>query len=125
MTCSGISISPGVYRAMPPVHKTKRKRMRHFLREWREHRKLTQERAAERIGISRENLSRIERGLVPYNQDMLESSAIAYMCEPADLVMRNPLMPDPVQSLQDALKAAEPQKRTQIQQVIEALLKAS
>lgn len=79
---------------MPPVPKPKRERRRHFLKEWRVYRGYKQELAAEMAGMTRENLSKIERGLVPYTQDTLETLAEAYMCEPQDLIMRDPTRPD-------------------------------
>jgi len=59
--------------------------------EWRKFRHLTQERAAERIGIEQATLSRIERGVHPYNQDFLEVAASVYGCEPADLIAVAPI----------------------------------
>jgi transcriptional regulator with XRE-family HTH domain len=75
---------------MPPVKKPPRQRRRHFIREWRETRGLTQEQVADRIGISATNLGRIENGKVPYNQDFLEEAAVALSCEPWDLLNRDP-----------------------------------
>src|SRR5271166_3357427 len=68
--------------------KTRRKT---FIREWRSFRHLTQEQLAERVNMSPGNLSLIERGLQNYTQDTLESLAEALQCDPADLLMRNPL----------------------------------
>jgi transcriptional regulator with XRE-family HTH domain len=92
---------------MAPVPKPKRLRERHFIREWREHANLTQERAADRIGMSRENYSKIENGKVPYNQDFLEEAAKAFSCSPADLIMRDPTSPDAIWSIWENLKPAE------------------
>lgn len=100
-----------------------RPRRRTFLREWREHRLLTQEQAAERIGITQATLSRIERGLIPYDQDFLEKASFSYQCDPQDLLMRNPLNPDAVWSITDNLKRASPAEQAQAAAVIDALLK--
>jgi transcriptional regulator with XRE-family HTH domain len=111
---------------MPQRPKTvpkSRRRRRTYLREWREHRGLTQVAAAERLGIDQSTLSRIERGETPYDQDFLEKAAFAYLCEPADLIMRNPLDGDAVWSVTDHLKTASPAEREQVRAVIEALLK--
>lgn len=105
----------------PPAKKPQRRRT--FLREWREHRNLTQEAAADRIGVDQTTLSRIERGVLPYSQDFLEAAAFAYMCEPADLLMRNPLDADAVWSITDNLRAASPEVRATIETVIGALVK--
>ena len=101
----------------------KRQRRRTFLKEWRKYRNLTQEKAAERLGIEQATLSRIERGVIPYGQDFLENAAFAYMCEPADLLMRNPLDEDAVWSVADHLRTASPAQREQVRAVIDALLK--
>lgn len=64
------------------ARKTPQQRL--YLKEWREFRQLTQEQLADRIGISRVMVSKIERGLNPYHQAFLEAAAAALMCEPAD-----------------------------------------
>lgn len=75
---------------MPPVKRPPRQRRRHFIKEWREYRDLTQEQVADRIGISPTTFGRIENSKVPYNQDFLEEAAYALMCEPWDLLNRDP-----------------------------------
>jgi len=65
-------------------------RPRHFIRQWRNYRRLTLEQLAERVGVTHGALSQLERGLVNYTQPMLESLAFALQCEPADLIMRDP-----------------------------------
>lgn len=107
---------------MPPIPKQRQKRRKTFLKEWREHRQLTQAQAAERLQIDQSTLSRIERGDIPYNQDFLESAAFAYRCEPADLIMRNPLDKDAVWSITDNLRTASPDVQAQIRAVVEALV---
>jgi transcriptional regulator with XRE-family HTH domain len=76
---------------MPPVPKPKRARKKHFFREWREKNQMTQEQAIGRLGWSQSKLSRLESGKIPYNQDDLEAAAIAYGCDPSDLITVNPL----------------------------------
>lgn len=75
---------------MAPVKKPPHKRAKHFLKQWREFRHISQEEAADRVGMSRSNLSKIESGEVPYNQDLIERLAEAYGCELADLLTRDP-----------------------------------
>lgn len=75
---------------MPPIKKPTRNRRRHFIKEWRDYRGLTQEQAADRIGVSGTTWGRIEANKVPYNQDFLEEAAIALQCEPWDLLNRDP-----------------------------------
>jgi transcriptional regulator with XRE-family HTH domain len=89
-----------------------------FLREWRKHRGLSLPEAAERAGTSHPNLSKVERGLVPYNQDILEALALVYGCDPADLLIRDPSAPPNLYSL---LARADEQQRRQIFRVAEAI----
>jgi len=77
---------------MPPVPKPKRERTKHFFAEWRDFRELTQERAIERLGWSQSKISRIERGITPYDQDDLEVVAEAYDCTTTELITVNPFM---------------------------------
>ena len=57
-------------------------------------------------------LSRIERGERPYGQDFLEAAADALMCEPADLLIRNPLDPAAPWSIWERIpEPAKPQAR--------------
>lgn len=108
---------------MPPRARPKRKRQRTFLRQWREHRHLTQEQVAERLHIDRTTLSRIERGVSPYDQDFLEAAAYAYMCEPADLIMRDPTRDDAIWSIADQLKSVPPDDQERVRAVISAMTK--
>lgn len=80
---------------------------RHFIRAWREHRGLTQEQFAERIGINRAYLSKIETGKRRYDQPFLEAAAEALRCEPADLIVRDPSDPDGIWSIWDTLAPAQ------------------
>jgi len=73
----------------------------HYIREWRKYRGLTQEKLADRIGLSQGNLSRIEKGARKYDQAFLETAARELRCDPADLLVRNPLDPESIWSLWD------------------------
>lgn len=95
-----------------------------YLRAWRKFRKLTGEEVAERLDIDRTTISRIERGLYPYNQDFLEKAATLYGCEPEDLLMIDPLKPDPPKLVYDRLRAVDPVMQRRALDVLEALLKA-
>lgn len=68
----------------------KPQRAKTFLREWRNHKGFKLEPVAEELGMTHASLSRIERGLQPYNQDLLEAVSNLYGCSPADLLMRDP-----------------------------------
>lgn len=99
---------------MPPVAKPHRELRRHFLKEWRLHRNLTQEQAADRMEIDRTTLGRVERRLIPYNQETLEAAAEAYSCDPWDLLNVNPLMEGEVVDLTSILRGATAEERAEI-----------
>lgn len=108
---------------MPRVTPRQKPLRRTFLKQWRQYRKLSQERAAERIGVDRSLLSRIENGKSPYNQSFLESAAIAYSCEPVDLLIRNPKDKSAIWTLIDGVTKSPPELQRQIQAVVESLMK--
>jgi transcriptional regulator with XRE-family HTH domain len=91
---------------------------RHFIREWRKHRGLTLERLAEELGITHASLSRVERGLQPYNQALLENLATALDVRPADLLIRDPSDPDGLWSIYDQLRPVE---RRQVVEIAKTL----
>lgn len=88
-------------------------KQRHFIKEWRKFRGLTQDQLAERIGINRAYLSKIEGGKRRYDQPFIEAAAEVLRCEPADLLVRDPLDPEGIWSIWDTLAP------TQRQQVVE------
>lgn len=65
---------------------------RHYIREWRKFRSLTQERLAERTPYSTGAISQLETGRTSYTQGILEALASALDCQPGDLLSRNPYM---------------------------------
>lgn len=82
----------------------KPERPRHFIREWRKFRNLTQERLAERIDKTHGLISQIENGDTDYTQSTLEALADAMNCEPGDLLSRNPYMDGEVIDLMRRIK---------------------
>lgn len=87
-------------------------KQRHFIKEWRNHRGLNQEQLAERVGVSRPQLSRIESNKREADLALLERLAEALMTDPASLIMRDPSDPEGIWSLWDAL--SPPQRQTGI-----------
>ena len=79
----------------------------HFIREWREYRGLTQQRLADRLEITKGALSNVETGKSGYTEPMLKALAYALLCEPADLIVRNPMQEDAIWSIWDKVPAAE------------------
>lgn len=91
---------------------------RHYIKEWRKHRGLNQEQLAERIGISRPQLSKIEHGKRKYDQAFLEAASRELRCEPADLLIRDPSDPDGIWSVWDQLRPVERQQVVEIARTI-------
>lgn len=90
----------------------------HYIKEWRKHRGMTQDQLAERIGIDKGYLSKIENGKRRYDQPFLEAAAEALQCAPADLIMRDPSDPDGIWSVWDDLKPVE---RNQVVEIAKTL----
>jgi transcriptional regulator with XRE-family HTH domain len=82
-------------------------KQRHFIREWRKHRGLTQEKLAERIGVDRTLITHIEKGRRDPDLTFLEIAAEILQCAPADLIIRDPSQPDGIWSIWDTLKPAQ------------------
>ena len=79
----------------------------HFLRHWREHRGLSQDQVADAIGISKASVSRVENGITPYTQDVLEAYARVLDCTVADLVSRPPSDPEGLWAIWERLRAED------------------
>lgn len=62
-----------------------------FLKQWRRHRKLTQDELANRSGVDKSTISQLENRLVPVNERYLISFGRALDCRPIDLLTWNPL----------------------------------
>ena len=108
---------------MPRIKQPKRARSRHFLKEWREFRKLTQDEMAVRVKKNRTTYGRIEAGRVPYNQDFMEMAATALQCDVTDLLSHGPNDESALWSLIQRLKKTDPGTRERIIAVAEALAK--
>ena len=95
-------------------------RQPHYIKEWRKYRGLTQEQLAERIGIARSYLTKIERGTRRYDQPFLEAAADALRCEPGDIIMRDPTEQDGIWSIWDTLNPLERQQAVAVIRAIRA-----
>lgn len=67
-----------------------RRRRRHFIKEWREARGLTQQQLADLLRTTKTSISRIEDLKTGYTQDFLEMCADALGTHPATLLTRAP-----------------------------------
>lgn len=93
---------------------------RHFIKEWRRYRKLTQEKLATRLDISTSHISQIERGTINYTRETLEAIAYALACEPADLLGRDPNRPD--NELRMIIDNLAPDMQPRVLRVVKALV---
>ena len=93
-----------------------------YIRAWRKHRGLSLERLGDRIGVTKGALSQLENGTVAYTQPMLEALADALLCEPQDLLMRDPTESESILSIYGSLS---PAARAQAVEILKALKRAS
>jgi len=86
-----------------------------FIRQWRESKSMTLEVLAERVGekiggMTHASLSRIERGLQPYSQPILEAIADELTGgDVASLLMRDPSTPNAMWSIWERAKPGQRQ----------------
>lgn len=97
-----------------------KKKQRQYIREWRKFRNLTQEQLAERMGVARSYVSHVEKGVRRYDQPFLEAAAQALLCEPADLIMRDPTDGDAIWTIWEQI---EPTQREVATRMLQALKK--
>ena len=90
-----------------------------FIRQWRHHKGYSLDQLAERVPMDKGNLSKVERGILPYNQELLERLADALMTDPASLLMRDPTDATAIWSLWERASKGE---RAQIESVVNALI---
>lgn len=95
-----------------------RRPFRHYLREWREYRELTQQQLADRVGTGKDQISRWESGGRTMSANVIAALADALQLEPRDL-FRDPDAP----SADELLRNATPEQRRLAFQLIETALK--
>jgi transcriptional regulator with XRE-family HTH domain len=101
-------------------------RRRHFIKEWRKARGLTQEQLAERIGVAVSTISQLETMKQGYSQPTLEAIADALNCEPADLLMRKPPSKnsdDPSDGIWSIWETLDPPAKIQAVKILETFKK--
>ena len=99
---------------MAPVKKPKPFLQPHFMGQWREYRRMSQEDAAELMGISRTLLSKIEGAKSPWGQPVLQKAAKVYQCSIVGLLTINPLDDPDAADLDSILNEASPELRAKI-----------
>lgn len=94
-----------------------------FIRQHREHRGLTLEQLADRVGeklggFTHASLSRMERGLQPWSQPVLEAIADGLGTDVVSLLIRDPTDPEGIWSIWDRAKPGERRMIVEIAQTI-------
>ncbi|NBW21665.1 MAG: XRE family transcriptional regulator [Caulobacteraceae bacterium] len=93
-----------------------------LFRKWRDYRGLTQEVVAERSGLPKSTISKLENGTKTYTQGHLEALAHALDCEPSDLIGRMPGAPSELTLL---VNRVPPDSVAAVAAVIRAIIKAA
>lgn len=93
-------------KTVTPIPKPERRR--HFVKEWRRYRHLTQEQLAERIEKTHGAISQLENGKIDYTQGMIEALAVALNCEPGDLLSRDPHIDGAVVDMMRLIRSKDP-----------------
>jgi transcriptional regulator with XRE-family HTH domain len=127
----------------PPVHdvymppkkpkkatpRQKRVFQRTFIKQWRDYRNLSQEQLAERVtnflvengtggGYTHASIGRLERGLMPYSQPILEALADALGTDPASLLIRDPTDAEGIWTIWEKALPAERTQITELSQIV-------
>ena len=101
---------------------------KHYIREWRLHRKLSLRKLADRMEVepgvpltSHANIDRIEKGVQPYSQEILEAIAVALDVTVLDLLSVNPAKNG---EIVDLLNALSPENKEAAMKMLKSLLAA-
>jgi transcriptional regulator with XRE-family HTH domain len=86
-----------------PKPAPKPQRRRHFVRQWRKFKNLTQEQLAERIGVTPGTISQLELGRINYTQPMLEKLSEEFGCKPGDILNVDPTVDKAMWSIWETL----------------------
>jgi transcriptional regulator with XRE-family HTH domain len=99
-----------------------------YIRDWREFRGLTLREVENRMEkapgeplITGVSIGRIERGLQPYTQPILEALAVALDCEVSDLLERNPKKEGEVIDLMRILRSLDRAQLGQVTKIVKAI----
>lgn len=96
---------------MPPRIGSPSRRRRHFIKEWREFRGLTQQQLAELLDTDKASISRVEDLKQGYTQDSLEAIADALGTHAAVLLTRLPTEADRIAAPPLKVVTSRSQKR--------------
>jgi transcriptional regulator with XRE-family HTH domain len=105
------------------LHMAKKQKTRQFLRAWRKHKGYTLERVAEFVGMTHQNLGKIERAEVMYNDELLERLAEFYQTDKGSLIMRDPAKLDASDAIWSLWESLTPPQRKEALEIIEVIKK--
>lgn len=97
-------------------------RRRHYIKEWRIKRGLSQEQLAERIERSRGLISQLESNTTNYTAQTLEAIAFALGVDSWQLLNVNPAKEGQVVDILDLLRGATPEEQARALAVVQALV---
>ena len=78
-----------------------------YIRQWRVAKGMSLEALADGVPMDKGNLSKVERGLLPYNQEMLERLADVLGTDPGNLINRDPTKDGKVIDMVQRLNGAD------------------
>ena len=93
-----------------------------FIREWRQLKGYSLEYVADNVPMDKGNLSKVERGLLPYDQEMLERLGYILGTDAGNLISRDPTKDGKVI---DLVQRLNPSQLEQAERVLSALFMAS
>lgn len=103
----------------------KNRPVRHYVKEWRKKRKLTQERLAERVDRSRGLISQIEIGETDLTEEMIYAIAHALNVDPGRLFDMNPDKAGILVDITDALRDKPPAVQAEVLGFIRGLTRSA
>lgn len=88
------------------------------IREWRKLKGYSLEYVSSNVPMDKGNLSKVERGLLPYNQEMLERLGDILGTEPGNLISRDPTKDGKVIDLVQRLNASQLEQAERVLQAM-------
>jgi transcriptional regulator with XRE-family HTH domain len=103
----------------------KQKPVRHYVKQWRKKRDLTQERLAERVDRSRGLISQIETGETELTEEMIYALADALRADPGDLFDVNPEKEGLIVDITDLLRGKSAAVQAEVLGFVRGLVRSA
>ena len=91
-----------------------------FIKQWRNHRGLTQEELGEQVGLTTSSVSQLENGKQGFTDGSLAKYARALGCSPLQLLAHDPSRPDSFWPLFEAAEKTSGRERRRLYVVMRA-----